>query len=434
MSEINVGRILAEAEAELVAAETEPEEDPSGFAAFSKMCSPSAEQAAAVARKWAAHDARWRTPFLDKEQPQRDAAASSQEGFAFVGYEHLRIDIKKPWLIKNVIARRETSSWIAPPGKGKSALLTEIAIHVASGRDWRGYRSKGTAAVIYFALERADLLKRRLEAYKQKHELHGLPIVVVTDAVDIMSPTCVGKIEATIRAVEKHYGLAVGLIIFDTFAKALAVGGGDEDKAKDQNRALGHLRLVQESTDVHVAFVGHTGKDESRGSRGSSAHPGDADLMVQISGDDVKSAITIKANDQPEGPLASFALEPFELGQDEDGDSISVSLLSDELHETPKSKSRKRGRPSNRDYVALKALRDALADAGEPTPASNHIPPGVKVVPKELWRKYAYQSGFPAADSDPEARKKAFQRAVEALQAKNLIRVWEPYVWTPDDD
>jgi hypothetical protein len=29
----------------------------------------------------------------------------------------------KPWLVKNVIARGETSSWIAPPGKGKSALL-----------------------------------------------------------------------------------------------------------------------------------------------------------------------------------------------------------------------------------------------------------------------------------------------------------------------
>src|SRR5262249_45120134 len=46
----------------------------------------------------------------------------------------------KLWIIKNVMARNETSSWISPPGKGKSALLTDIAVHVAAGEDWRGHR------------------------------------------------------------------------------------------------------------------------------------------------------------------------------------------------------------------------------------------------------------------------------------------------------
>jgi hypothetical protein len=40
----------------------------------------------------------------------------------------------KLWLIKNVIARGEVSSWIAPPGKGKSALLTDIMVHGAAAR------------------------------------------------------------------------------------------------------------------------------------------------------------------------------------------------------------------------------------------------------------------------------------------------------------
>jgi AAA domain len=43
---------------------------------------------------------------------------------------------QKSWLIKGVMARGETSSWIALPGKGKSALLTDIAIHSANGKDW----------------------------------------------------------------------------------------------------------------------------------------------------------------------------------------------------------------------------------------------------------------------------------------------------------
>jgi hypothetical protein len=56
MSEIDVAQMLAEAEAEFAAAETEPEDDSTGFAAFSKMCAPSAEQAAANARQYSAHD------------------------------------------------------------------------------------------------------------------------------------------------------------------------------------------------------------------------------------------------------------------------------------------------------------------------------------------------------------------------------------------
>src|SRR5262249_19652714 len=59
----------------------------------------------------------------------------------------------RSWLIKNVIARDETSSWIAPPGKGKSALLTDIAVHLAAGKDWRGRRVKEHCGVVYFALE-----------------------------------------------------------------------------------------------------------------------------------------------------------------------------------------------------------------------------------------------------------------------------------------
>jgi hypothetical protein len=58
----------------------------------------------------------------------------------------------KRWIMKGVIARGETSSWIAPPGKGKSALLTDVAIHVASGTDWRGFLSKERCGVVYFAL------------------------------------------------------------------------------------------------------------------------------------------------------------------------------------------------------------------------------------------------------------------------------------------
>jgi hypothetical protein len=122
----------------------------------------------------------------------------------------------KPWLIKNVIARDETSSWIAPPGKGKSALLTDIAVHLAGGFDWRGYRTKAKCGVVYFALERADLVRRRLIAHKLRDDLRDLPIAVASEGIDLLNRNCADVVLATIHAAEQRFGLEVGLAIFDT--------------------------------------------------------------------------------------------------------------------------------------------------------------------------------------------------------------------------
>jgi AAA domain len=59
----------------------------------------------------------------------------------------------------------------------KSALSTDLAVHVATGQDWRGKRSTGRCGVIYFALERVGLLKRRLVAYRKRGVLSlGTPL------------------------------------------------------------------------------------------------------------------------------------------------------------------------------------------------------------------------------------------------------------------
>src|SRR6516164_9354946 len=55
--------------------------------------------------------------------------------------------VAKRWIIKNVLARGETSSWFGPPGGTKSSLWTDIAIHVAGQGSWRGYRIKTNTGV-----------------------------------------------------------------------------------------------------------------------------------------------------------------------------------------------------------------------------------------------------------------------------------------------
>jgi hypothetical protein len=255
--------------------------------------------------------------------------ADPPKGYPFKTFDEMSgEEIVKRWLIKGIMARGESSAWIAPPGGMKSALMAQASICVAAGLDWNGYRSKETAGVVYFALERADLVRRRLRAHGARQNLKGLPIAVVSSTIDLTKPDAAKRVVRTIRDAEAALGVPVGLIIIDTFAKLIAAGGGDENSAKDQGLVFANVQRVKNVTDTHVAMVGHTGKDETKGMRGSNASLGDVDLMVTISGDMVRTATVIKANDAPEGPLFSFKSEVHEFGHDEDGDPITVNIVS----------------------------------------------------------------------------------------------------------
>jgi hypothetical protein len=143
-------------------------------------------------------------------------------------------------------------------------------------------------------------VRRRLIAHKQRDNHGALPIAVTGRIINLLDRKCVDTILATILEAEQHFGCKVGLAIFDTYSKGIAAGGGDEDKAKDQNIVQANLRQIfDRGHHIHIAGVGHTGKDESKGERGSNARLADVDLQVQISGDAIKTATVTKANDQP---------------------------------------------------------------------------------------------------------------------------------------
>jgi hypothetical protein len=223
---------------------------------------------------------------------------------------------------------------------------------------------------------------------------------------------------AAIREAEEHLAIKIGLVIIDTYAKGIAIGGGDEDKAKDQGRCLANLRRVQETINVHIAIVGHTGKDESRGGRGSNAHQADTDVQVQISGDGaVKTAKIIKANDQPGGVLLQFAIRSEVMGYDEDGDEISVGILSDEeIRVAPKASAWPR---------SLSQLFDAITSATFDEGFDHKINggPTVRAVVLEKVRA-VYRRNYvvgPDSKNPEEAVNKALTRALKTARDARLI-------------
>ena len=250
--------------------------------------------------------------------------------------------------------------------------------------DWRGFRTKGRSGVVYFALERADLVRRRLIAHKLATALRDLPIAVAGEVIDLLNRNCVDVILATIRAAEQRFGCEVGLAIFDTYSKGIAAGGGDEDKAKDQNLVQANLRrLFDRGCHIHIAGIGHTGKDESKGERGSNARLADVDVQVQITGDMIKTVTIKKANDQPEGVLTAFKLEPFDFGLDEDGEPFRTFIAVQKLSRRAGAS---RQRPSDRQVLALRALAEVTLSQGRDPPPDYRLPSESRSSPGSLAR------------------------------------------------
>ena len=76
-----------------------------------------------------------------------------------------------------------------PPGGGKSALYGSVATYVAAGRENRhGFKIKMQCAAVFFAMERADLVRKRIWAECQRQRLDDVPVAVCARLVNLMDP------------------------------------------------------------------------------------------------------------------------------------------------------------------------------------------------------------------------------------------------------
>lgn len=335
----------------------------------------------------------------------------------------------KPWLIKDAIASGETSTIIGAPGAAKSALALDLAVSLQGYGTWRGKAVKSRCAVAYFALERAALCERRIAAYKLRGDLSDdMPLAIVNGIVDLINPRGIDIVLDTVAAIEDRCTLPVEYIVFDTYSKAIAAGGGDENLARDQNKCCANLRLIHSKVAAHIACVGHTGKDPSRGERGSNAKLADVDAEITVTATDlgIRNAVITKANDQDGGPFTSFALERVELGVDDDGEPYATYIVDRQLN--PETASSSPGpRLSPRQQVAFDALIEVVNRKGRPPPVDFPATKVGFVVSRQDWlEELLHRAIIPAQGTNPHAR---FSEVATGLSGKGYVGVRGELVW-----
>lgn len=168
------------------------------------------------------------------------------------------------WLLPNVLPDNQLVMLYAPSKGWKTFLALDWAMTIASGIDKWGAIDAG--AVVYIAAEGATGLgKSRRPAWRLLHGIERpVPFHIVNAMPHLGSPEQVLEMCEQVKAVGP-----IKLLIVDTLARFMA--GLDESGSRDAGMAIEALEMIKRELGCTVLCLHHTGKDASRGERGSSA-------------------------------------------------------------------------------------------------------------------------------------------------------------------
>ncbi|WP_323769340.1 helicase RepA family protein [Antarctobacter sp.] len=346
-----------------------------------------------------------------------NASRASQIETRLVSLSAIDPVLTSNYLVKGWMDRNCLSMLYGPSNAGKTFVALDIAMHIAAGQPWHGQRVNG-GPVLYIAAEGGAGIRNRLAAIKRdRPEVAGAPFTLLPVGLDLH-----GEGDATaVCTIMPDADPA--LVVIDTLARSM--GGGDENAAKDAAMFVRNCDLIREATGAHVMVVHHTGKDEDRGARGSSALRAAMDTEIQVTAG--WEIISRKQRDQePPEPL-HFKLRPVTLGMDEDGEPVTSAVV--DMAEPPK---KERKPLTGKNEVAMQALYDALRDHGE-TRTGNLYPSNRKVVHVKRWRDACDAHRLASGASDSAGRQ-AFKRARDKLMEMDEVRQHGDHVWRVQDD
>jgi hypothetical protein len=254
---------------------------------------------------------------------EREQSAAKPAG-NFTLYRDIEAMPRKDWLVRDFLGDAELSCAFGAPGTSKSAITIDLSAHIAAGREWFGRRVM-QGPVLYVALERAAVVKRRLAAWRKHHGIDDIPLAVLAGQYDLRSSTAgADEIIRAANHLAKLTGSPVRFIPIETVNRALA--GGDENSPKDMGALVNNLTRIQDATGAHVLVTHHIPADGSQRLRGHGALLGAVDITFRIEkAGSLYTATVDKSNDGPDGERLAYALTSVDLHYDSETDITTTA-------------------------------------------------------------------------------------------------------------
>jgi len=244
-------------------------------------------------------------------------------------------DARQDYAIKGYLPANSLCSIYGPSGSYKSFLAVSWACHIATGKAWAGKRVV-SGAVMYVVGEGGVGVPRRVKAWEMAYN-NDRPInklYLVNRPVFPVRESEVKEVLIAAKQIQVECGQKVELIVFDTLARCF--GGSDENDARDMGAFIEGCDLIKRETGATVLVVHHSGKDETKGARGSSAFRAalDAEFNIKREGDAKALVLTCtKMKDSEEPERNAYDLRTDELFHDEDGELVTSLVVIDKPRE-----------------------------------------------------------------------------------------------------
>ncbi|UYM14047.1 AAA family ATPase [Endozoicomonas euniceicola] len=285
----------------------------------------------------------------------------------FVGSEGF--DTEQNYLIKDYLPAESFGILYGKSGSFKSFHAVSWAASIATGKEWNGKKSR-PGTVVYVAAEGGPGIPKRIKGWEDEFNNKE----VIRNLLTVKHPVFVGSNDQvttminTIRAAERMTGQKVTAVILDTLARCFA--GADENKAADMNLFIAGCDKIKANTGASIIVVHHSGKDEEKGARGSSALRAAADFEFRVDrleGEQATYTLThTKSKDSEEQKRQAFELKSKFLFTDSDGDDQYTLVATGQGGEVPEPEQETKIKPLGKNKEAvLQAVRSRMA-AGEP--------------------------------------------------------------------
>lgn len=249
------------------------------------------------------------------------------------------------WLLPGILPAHGTGMLFGASGSYKSFLALDMASCLAHGHAGQWGAPPVCNDVIYFAGEApVGTAKQRRPSWLEWQGISTPHRLAIFPRVPFM-----GDHDgwAGVMLDIEELGIKPKLIILDTLTRLLT--GFDENSTKDATMATGFMEDMARRYECFVLAIHHTGKDESKGARGSSAFFANMDTVLSTKKRGQGTEFQVRKHKDADAPDEKILLKvkPF-------GKSIVLEKTAS-LDEAPSETTSKKSWSAPDEIVALLA-------------------------------------------------------------------------------
>jgi len=209
------------------------------------------------------------------------------------------------YIVERLIAESSVNVWFGQWGAKKTWAAIDLAVCVASGKQWLGMATEPCNVLIIDEESGDTRLANRIKDTMRGELGQMANASVPIKSVSLAQFNLLKRPDDADLLARLVLELDAKLIIIDALADVML--GGDENAVKDTQPVFANLRFIAELTGAAFIVIHHANK--LGGYRGSTAIAGAIDTLLSVESKQDNSLITFKTEKMRDGEPLNFACE-----------------------------------------------------------------------------------------------------------------------------